>query len=171
MAGAGAALRPFAFAAARAATPLDRVWQAAFRVGFPLARRWWRFTRRPHVGALVAVRVGESLLLLRSSYRREWNFPGGGVQRGEAPEAAARRELAEEIGLSAGVLRHVGTTRGIWDGRPDSVHLFELWLEALPPLRLDNREIVEARLVRLDEIAGLAVTGPVASYLRLLRGR
>jgi 8-oxo-dGTP diphosphatase len=30
-----------------------------------------------------------------------WEFPGGKLARGEAPEAAARRELAEETGLVA----------------------------------------------------------------------
>jgi diadenosine hexaphosphate hydrolase (ATP-forming) len=28
-----------------------------------------------------------------------WVFPKGGIEAGEAPEAAARREVAEEIGL------------------------------------------------------------------------
>ena len=32
--------------------------------------------------------------------RRIWNFPGGSVRHGETPEVAARRELAEEIGLA-----------------------------------------------------------------------
>jgi len=46
----------------------------------------------------VAVYVGPALLLVGSSYRIEWNFPGGTVRRGETPEVAARRELSEEIG-------------------------------------------------------------------------
>ncbi|PLT28859.1 NUDIX domain-containing protein [Peribacillus deserti] len=38
--------------------------------------------------------------------RREWNqciyyvFPGGGVERGESPEAAAEREAYEELGVT-----------------------------------------------------------------------
>jgi 8-oxo-dGTP diphosphatase len=151
---------------ARSTTWFDMAWQAAFRLGFPLARLWWRLRRRPHVGALVAIHVGQALLLVRSSYRIAWNFPGGGIRRGETPEMAARRELSEEIGLTseAGLLP-AGDACGVWDGRQDRVHFFELCLDRLPGLRLDHREIVAAQLFSPDELRGLTVTGPVAAYL------
>jgi 8-oxo-dGTP diphosphatase len=75
---------------------------------------------------MVAVYIGPALLLVRSSYRIGWHLPGGGVRRGEMPEAAARRELAEEIGLAASALLPAGVICGIWDGRRDRVHFFEL---------------------------------------------
>lgn len=79
---------------------------------------------------------------MRAPYRREWCLPGGGIRFGEAPESAARRELAEEIGLAAPALLPAGVACGIWDGRPDRVYFFELRLISLPPLELDNREII-----------------------------
>ena len=142
----------------------DLAWRTIFRLGFPVARLWWRLSRPHHEGALVAVRVGPSVLILRSSYRRAWNLPGGGIRPGEPPYDAARRELAEELGLAVPALDPVGTASGRWDGRRDRVHLFELRLDRLPPLRLDNREIIAARLATLDELRDLELTGPLAAY-------
>ncbi len=144
---------------------LDLAWRTAFRLGFPLARLWWGLRRPQHEGALVAVHVGPALLLVCSSYRRAWNFPGGGIRPGETPEAAARRELAEEVGLAASTLLPAGTVCGLWDGRHDRVHFFELRLDRLPDLRLDNREIIAARLMSPDTLRGMALTGPVSAYL------
>ncbi len=150
----------------------DAFWRLAYRLGFPVARLWWRLTRAQHEGALVAVHVGRELLIVRSSYRSEWSFPGGSILRGESPEAAARRELDEEIGLVATKLVPAGEVSGAWEGRRDRVHLFELWLDRLPRLRLDNREIVGTRLASPEELGRLRVTRPVAAYLeRFLRPR
>src|SRR5262249_4502633 len=106
-------------------TPLsslrDFAWRTALRLGFPIARIWWRLTRSRGEGALVAVYVGPALLLVRCSYRAGWHLPGGAVRRGETPEAAARRELAEEIGLTASRLTPAGVAWGSWDGRRDRV--------------------------------------------------
>jgi 8-oxo-dGTP diphosphatase len=57
------------------------------------------------VGAGVAVLKAGEVLLIRRGDDGLWDVPGGSAEAGEAPEHAARRELAEETGLYAGVLR------------------------------------------------------------------
>jgi hypothetical protein len=53
----------------------------------------------------------------------------------------------------------------MWDGRRDRVHFFELKLTKSPALRLDNREIVAARLATPNELAQMILEGPLAAYL------
>ncbi len=144
---------------------IDAIWRVVLRVGFRLARIWWHLRRPNHEGALVAIYVGQSLLLLKSSYRTEWGLPGGSVHPGESPDAAALREMEEEIGLPPYPLIPAGSVCGIWDGRRDRVHMFELHLDSLPELRLDNREIVAARLASPEQLRTIALTAAVAAYV------
>lgn len=146
-------------------TSRDLIWRLALRLGFRLARFWWGVTHPSHEGAAVAIYVGSALLLVRPSYRVGWHLPGGGIKHGETPEAAARRELAEEIGLAAPTLTPAGFANGMWDGRRDRVYFFELRLMEAPQLHLDNREIVAARLIEPSELVRLDLTGPLAAYL------
>ena len=141
--------------------------RAAYRVAYPVARAWWQVSRPAHRGALVAIWVGERLLLVRQSYQRRAAFPGGGVRQDEPPRDAARRELREELGLDlapASLIPACETTQ-LWDGRRDTVTFFEATLPTEPALRLDHREIVAAAFFARDNFPA-ALSKPVRHYLR-----
>ncbi|OLL31159.1 NUDIX hydrolase [Burkholderia sp. SRS-W-2-2016] len=144
---------------------VDALWRVALRVGFQLARAWWHVRRPDHEGALVTIYVDGALLLVKTSYRAEWGLPGGSIHAGETPVVAAQREMEEEIGLPAYPLIAAGSVSGFWDGRRDRVHFFELHLDSLPELRLDNREIVAAYLASPEELRSFSLTAAVAAHL------
>ncbi|MDR7087804.1 8-oxo-dGTP pyrophosphatase MutT (NUDIX family) [Aeromicrobium panaciterrae] len=62
-------------------------------------------TRTQRLGAYAVVTDGERILLTRISAvgypTGWWGLPGGGVDHGESPNVAVRRELYEETGLKA----------------------------------------------------------------------
>lgn len=128
------------------------------------------------VGAGVVCLRGGQVLMVRRRDNGLWDVPGGGLEPGETPEQAARRELSEETGLEAGPLERLGSFSGpaLRFTYPDgtvvdwTTHLY-LWRDA----------VGEARAA--DDAAEVgwfvpgAVPGPLGpatrQYLAALRAR
>jgi putative (di)nucleoside polyphosphate hydrolase len=66
---------------------------------------------RANVG--IVIMNGDRQVFLGGRARaRGWQFPQGGIRRGEQAEEALYRELAEEVGLRPGQVEEVARTRG-----------------------------------------------------------
>jgi ADP-ribose pyrophosphatase YjhB (NUDIX family) len=61
-------------------------------------------TKRVTAGVLITDDA-DRVLLLQPSYTPTWEVPGGGVEAGESPRAAARRHVGEELGFDPGIGR------------------------------------------------------------------
>jgi ADP-ribose pyrophosphatase YjhB (NUDIX family) len=92
------------------------------------------------------LRDGDRVLFVRHTYgrRNAWEIPGGGLRRGEAPEAAVRREMREELGIELAGLREAGRVEVTGNHKRTLLHCFEAHPGA-PRLRLAAAEIAEAR--------------------------
>lgn len=133
----------------------------------------------PHfrAGVIMAVRRGtdEVLAFERGDVPGSWQLPQGGIDRGETPEEAAWRELAEETGLGPDQVRLLGD-HPRWtvyelpnpnrtDGRLGQAHRwfwFEVVDDAVEPTP-DGREFVAWRWMRagelIDEVVGFRRPG------------
>lgn len=66
-------------------------------------------TYTDRLGAYGVIRLGPDLLLTeQADPGPELQLPGGGIDRGEGPAAALRREVYEETGWTIQVLRRMG---------------------------------------------------------------
>ncbi len=60
---------------------------------------------RAGVGAVIVDERGRVLALERSDFRGAWQFPQGGLEKGEKPLEGILREVKEETGLPARALK------------------------------------------------------------------
>ncbi len=65
---------------------------------------------RPNVG-IILVNSRDEVFWGKRVREHSWQFPQGGIKRGESPEQAMYRELHEEVGLRPEHVRIVGRTR------------------------------------------------------------
>jgi len=102
---------------------------------------------------------GFEVALIATNAGRRWGLPKGHVRRGEAAEAAAAREIAEETGLQGDVLRHLATIEYWFRAGPTRIHKYvDFFLlrytgGALVP---QQAEVDDARWFPLDEALQLA---------------
>jgi 8-oxo-dGTP diphosphatase len=91
------------------------------------------------------------VLVAYHPYRRAWGLPGGFVEHDEQPDAALRREIGEELGISASVGPLLGA-----HAAPDVRHLtlyYAVTIAETP--RMDGVEIDALRYVPEDELPTL----------------
>src|SRR5579859_1912129 len=113
------------------------------------------------VVAAVIEREGRILIAQRKrtgQHPLKWEFPGGKVEAGEAPEAAVVRELEEELAIRAKVDGEVTRYEYQYPGRTPIVLIFYRVMEFEgEPRNLDFEQIVWAareRLVDYDFLEG-----------------
>lgn len=129
--------------------PLHRL---AYRAAHAVRKRWWQW-RQPEITgvSVIATDLDDRLLLVRHSYGSgSWSVPAGGINRGETPEDAARREFLEETGCEAGRFQFVGVQQERIHGAHNTVHVFAAKVQGNPTA--DRREIVEARFFPLHSL-------------------
>ena len=127
-----------------AALPVP-VRRLGYRGAYTGLRIYW-FFRHPGTSGVKCVLTDEDrILLVRHSYGpRGWDLPGGSLRPGEAPVAAARREMNEELGIAIHDFADLGEMLVHADHRQDHVHYFRAELRA-PKLTIDRGELVTTR--------------------------
>lgn len=137
------------------------------KTAYTIRKVIWSITRPLTLGVHAIVLDQEDrVLLVKHTYKSGWSLPGGGVGRGETIFQAIKRELLEEVGVSANI--SVNDLRGIFynpiDYKSDHVALFVVknWTRAVD--KYDVLEISEVAFFEKSQLP-LDVTKGAKSQL------
>jgi 8-oxo-dGTP pyrophosphatase MutT (NUDIX family) len=123
--------------------------------------------------AVVAVTEGGGVVLVRQWRQPVEGFtmelPGGGVEEGEDPREAVRRELLEETGYRAEDLSHLVSVHTSPGRATEVCHLFRCRaVRILPGPRPEPTEFVSAVELPLSEAVGKAFGGEITAATTVL---
>jgi len=145
----------------------NRMVQACYRLAYRALLCLWFFTRPTVYGVYVAVWYKAQLLIIKNSYKKRFTIPCGRIKRGEDFAEAAVRELYEEVGIAVKKrrLKPVGQYTARHKYAHDVGNFFEIEVAELPALRVDNREVILAQFMPLDQVCSLNLNPTVRAWL------
>ncbi len=127
---------------------------------------------RPLVGVGVAVLRGESVLLIqrgRAPGLGRWALPGGAQKLGERLEAAARREVLEETGVSIGVLHLAAVVDSVDYDAGGKIRFHYTIIDYAAAWRGgEPRPDGDARAARFVAVSGLGELGLAGETMRVI---
>ncbi len=123
---------------------------------------------RPDAAIIFPLTASGEVVLVRQ-YRpplemMELGLPAGLVEEGEAPDAAARRELSEETGYTGGEWEPLGSLASSPSLKDNWAHLFlARGVEETAAPDPDEHELVEVVRAPLRELSNLVHSGKIVS--------
>ena len=121
-------------------------------------------TRTPNAASVALIDKDKVLLIQRNRkpYFGMWSLPGGRLEPGEAPEAAAQREVQEEVGLYCFRLMPI---RKMHLGDAGNFLLQVFATEGFEGEIVTSDEVSAYRWVRMDDLYGLTTTPGLGDVL------
>lgn len=141
--------------------------QLAYKLAYRMILCIWFFTRPTVTGVYVAVWHDRQILIIKNSYKKRYTLPCGRLKKGEEKLVAALRELHEEVNIKvdASELSFAGEFVGRYKYVTDIGNFFEIRMTDLPEVQVDNREVIWARFMSVEDTLKLHLNPAVRAYL------
>jgi len=117
--------------------------------------------------------VDDDTVILVGQYRyvagrATWEMPTGGVHRGETPEQAIRRELAEEAKVSAGRLDYLGAYHTSKSVMNETAHLYVARDLSPADAASDDTEFIRIEPFPFDRVYEMVLSGEIVDSMTII---
>ena len=121
--------------------------------------------RHPGASAIIPLSDKDTVMLIKQ-FRHAvgeyiWEIPAGTLDPEETPITCARRELIEEVGVSAGTWRKLGEITPVPGYSDERIHIF-LATDLMPAQQnLESDELLDVHEVGFDEAINMIYEGAI----------